>query len=86
MCRIASEKLRDVLVDKKKNFGVRVTTHISGFTKNRFLDDCIKRDFNESKLAKTIFDTYYAVIEQHPELREKEPDEIKRFILRNLKG
>ena len=85
MSRIKAENLCDVLKAKKVDYNIRVTTFIKGSVKNSFLDDCIKRDFNESKTAALVFETYYSIISLYPELKEKEPNAIKQFIIDRIK-
>lgn len=84
MSRIGTNQLHDELKKKKESYSVRVTTYTKGFTKNRFLDDCIRREFNESKMAAHVLETYYAVLELRPEISAKEPSEIKKFIIETM--
>jgi hypothetical protein len=94
MSRIKTERLHDILTEKKEKYGVRVTvyieemkvtTFIKGTLKTRFLDDCIKRECNESKMAGHIIDTYYSALAAIPDLKEKEPNAIKQFIIDRIK-
>lgn len=94
MSRIKTELLHEALIKKKENYsvkvttfveGMRVTTFVKGGIKNKFLEDCIKREFNESKMAAHIIETYYSVIDVYPDLKEKEPNAIKKFIIDRIK-
>lgn len=94
MSRIKTEDLHDYLIRKKEKYGVRVTIHLEGMpvtvfshgsTKNKFLDDCIKRDWNESRMGAQIMETYYSVLDLYPDLKEKEPNAIKQFIIDKIK-
>lgn len=94
MSRIKQELLHDALIKKKESYsvkvtafveGMRVTTVVKGSVKNRFLDDCIKRECNESKMAATIIETYYSVLDVYPDLKEKEPNAIKKYIIDRIK-
>jgi hypothetical protein len=85
MSRIKTEKLHDALTSKKENYQIRVTAFIKGSVKERFLNDCIQRECNESKMNGYIIDTYYSVIDSFPSLRGQEPNEIKKFIINNIK-
>jgi len=85
MSRISNKNLHDALTDKKKCYAVRVTTFVRGTNKNKFLEDCIKREWNESKMCAQILDTYYSVIDIYPDLKEKEPNAIKQFIIDRIK-
>lgn len=85
MSRINKDQLMDSLLKKKENFNVRVTTFIHGSTKNQFLDDCIKRDFNESKMASHIIDVYYSTMNSNNNLSKMEMLDIKKYIIDKIK-
>lgn len=85
MSRIKTDDLDDSLKKKKENYDIRVTTFIRGRIKNRFLDDCIKRGFNESKMAGIVMETYYSVMDVYPDLKGKEPNAIQKFIIDRIK-
>ena len=85
MARIPQDKLLDKLSEKKENFNVRVTTFIHGSVKNDFLNDCIKRDFNEAKMASQIIDTYYSVLQANPNIAQMEMLEVKKYIIEKIK-
>jgi len=89
-----SDKLIEQLQEKKKQYSVRVTTrlsgckltsYINGSNKNHFIDDCIRREFNESRMLRYIIDTYYSVVSNQPELNNLTPNEIKQFIIDKIK-
>ena len=92
---VKKELLEDFLRAKKnKSYSVkvttylegeRVTTRVKGALKNDFFEDCIKRDFTESQMAKYIFEVYYSLIHTQPFLVEKEIPEIKNFLIDRIK-
>lgn len=92
---VKKELLEDFLRAKKnKSYSVkvttylegeRVTTRVKGALKNDFFEDCIKRDFTESQMAKYIFEVYYSLINTQPFLVEKEIPEIKNFLIDRIK-
>lgn len=69
------------LLNKKVNYKVKVTTRIKGDCKNKFIDHCIKTGLYESCIAAHIISVYVDILDQHPELKDKELPEIKQFIL-----
>ena len=85
MSRIKAENLEDFLKSKKECFVIKTTTYLKGSVKNSFINDCIKREMNESKLAAYIIDSYYSIIREHPFLIEKEMTEIKKYIIDKIK-
>ena len=85
MSRIKTDKLHDALMNKKECYAIRVTTFVRGSTKNRFLEDCIKRECNESKMAALVVATYYEVLDTFPNLKDKEPNAIKAWIIDRIK-
>ncbi len=94
MSNLNYENLITHLKEKKKKHripittrieGMRVTAFVQGTVKNLFLDDCIKRGLNESKVAAHIIETYYSAIDIYPDLKEKEPNAIKQFIIDRIK-
>jgi hypothetical protein len=85
MSRISTDKLYDVLVQKKQHYDIRVTAYIKGSVKDNFLNDCILRDFPESKMAASIIESYYKIINTYPDLKSKEPNEIQKFIIDRIK-
>lgn len=80
MSRIKTESLNDSLLKKKENYNIRATTFLKGSIKNSFLDDCIKREFNESKMAAHVFEVYYSVVNEVPHLKDKEMVDVKNYI------
>lgn len=85
MSRIKTIELHDKLTKKKECFAVRTTTFIKGNVKNQFLNDCIKRECNESKMAAIIIDTYYTVVNSCDDLSGKETNAIKQYIIDKIK-
>lgn len=80
-----AKTLAQHLNKKKDCYMIRVTTFIKGNTKNKFIEHCEKRNENESKVARHIFDVYYSMLHVYPELNGKEPNEIKKFIIDRIK-
>lgn len=79
------EELGDFLKRKKESYLVKITTRLTGSTKNVFLDDCIRREFSEAEMARFIIGVYYSVIDVYPDLGGKEQSEIKKFIIDRIK-
>lgn len=85
MSRIKTENLEIFLLQKKSQFSVKATTYLKGSVKNRFIDDCLKREMNESKMAANIIASYYEIIDAQPYLIGKEIPEIKNYIVNKLR-
>lgn len=83
--RKESGKLQEFLKAKREKHQVRVTSFISGALKNRFIDDCIYRDWTEAKMAKHIIDTYYKITDSNPIITGKELNEIQKYIIDRIK-
>jgi len=66
-------------------FGVRLTCYVSGSKKNKFLLDQLKRGTGEGELVKNILDIHYSIIDEVPEMRDKEFEEIKKYIMDKIK-
>ena len=81
MSRIKNEELQEFLEKKRECFSIKATTYLHGEVKNNFLNDCIKREFNESKMAAHVIDAYYRIIKEVPYLAEKEMPEIKNILI-----
>lgn len=74
------EKLEERHKEKIKMYTVKVTSYISGNTKNRFLNDCIIRGVTESDLTKEIIKLHYAVLDSHNIVEAKEFCELLKII------
>lgn len=74
------DALNKHLNGKKEQFAIRVTSRIRGSIKNSFLEDCIKRELHESKMAAHIIEIYYSVVSEVPHLKDKEMIEVKNYI------
>lgn len=85
MSRVKIEELNDFLEVKKQSFSIRVTTYLKGTVKNKFIDDCKKREINESKMAGEIIDFYYTIYSSMPNIHGKEMIEIKKIISEKIK-
>lgn len=74
-----------VLKQKKEELKkIRITTRIFNPTKNKFLDDCIKRQQIESVVIRSIVDLHYAITEAVPECRSMGFSDLKKFLLNKL--
>jgi hypothetical protein len=87
-------ELEDYLKTKRACFSVKVTTtldsqrvqtSIHGELKNKFFDDCIKRNVTEAEMARNIIEAYYSIVGQQKYLVEKEMTEIKKYIIEKIK-
>jgi hypothetical protein len=67
---------------KRLSYLVRITTFLKSDLKNSFIDDCIHRDKDESKVAKEIFRIHYEIIKAKPELKGKEFNDILKILLK----
>lgn len=74
------EKLEAKHREKIKMYTVKVTSYISGNTKNRFLNDCIIRGVTESDLTKEILKLHYAVLDKHNIVEAKEFCDLLKII------
>jgi len=81
---MGKEHSEDDIRVKMLSYKVRITTRISGTDKNNFFLDTLKRGINESKLTQEIISLYYSIIKQNPHLKDKEFDEIKKYIIDKL--
>jgi hypothetical protein len=79
------EKKYTFLTDKKKKFNVRITTTVKGRLKNEIMDDCIYRNMMEAQVSRNIFEIYYSIMSERPDLSRKEFREIKTEILKRMK-
>lgn len=70
---------------KFEAFGVRLTCYVSGKRKNRFMLDQLKRDVGEGELIKNILDIHYSIIDEIPEMKYKEFDDLKKYIINKIK-
>ena len=77
--------LTEHLKEKKERFLVRVTTQITGSLKNEFIEDCLLRETHEAKMAKDVFDVYYTIIKENPNLKGKEIKDIKTYVIGKLR-
>ena len=91
---LSYEKLQTNLEKKRSEFLARVTTRLNGHTitsriqgelKNKFYDDCLVNKMEEAKLLRHIIDTYYALRALSPDVSSKNPNQIKAYIINNIK-
>lgn len=64
---------------------MKVTTKITGTTKEKFVKNCVKRDGLEVDIARGVMDVYYAVVEVIPNYEYMDAVEIKRYIIDRIK-
>jgi hypothetical protein len=83
---MGKEHSEDDIRKKMLAYKIRVTTRISGVDKNKFMLDLLKKGINEAELAKNIINIHYAIIDKLPKLRELEFDEIKKYLIENIKS
>lgn len=79
------EKSLKRLLLKKDDLNMRVTTKISGKTKERFLEDCEKKEGVECETAKSILDIHYAIIDFVPNHAFMEFSAIKKYLIEKIK-
>lgn len=75
----------DYQSEKKQDFCVKVTTRIRGKLKNEFMNDVIHRDSMESKVSRSILEIYYSIMNERPDLKAKEFNEIKTEVLKRMR-
>lgn len=80
-----AEKSIIVLLKKKEDLAMKVTTRISGYAKEGFLNDCVNKDNLESHVAKNILEIYYQILPKVPNHKFMDFAEIKKFIIENIK-
>jgi hypothetical protein len=85
MAKLTARESLDLLLLKKRLYVIRITGFIKGNTKNKFIEDCIKRGHGESKHLQHIVDVYYSIIEEKPELSAMEMTEVKAIIINKIK-
>jgi hypothetical protein len=74
----------DVIEERKKADFISVQFQLRGNNKSYFLEDCLRRDWPEARMARQIFDFYYSIMSNRPDLQGKEMTEIKTYILKNI--
>ena len=76
----------DLLNDKKAKYRTRVTTFLTGTTKNDYLSDCINKEMLESQVSRNILEIYYKIIiPQIPNNKYMEFVEIKKYLTKKIK-
>lgn len=79
------EHSEDEIRQKMLAYKIRVTTRISGVSKNKFMVDLLKKGVTESILAKEIINIHYALIEEEPKLKELDFVELKKYLIDKIK-
>lgn len=80
-----AEKSIENLLRKKEDLAMKVTTRISGYAKEGFINDCISKDCLETNAAKSIIEIYYQILPMIPNHKYMEFIEIKKYIKDNIK-
>lgn len=80
-----AEKSLQNLLKKSDALTMKVTTKISGKTKQQFVNDCITKEKLECNMAKHIIEVYYQVIPSIPNVQYMDFPEIKKYINENIK-
>lgn len=73
------------LENRKKPLYIRSSITLRGNLKNEFINDCIKRGKNESKVGANAIAVYYSIIKLFPELEGKEFSDVKAFIMERIR-
>lgn len=88
--RFKKERYSEALIEKQKekakNYVCVVTTRISGHLKSFFFGDLIKREAIEADHLRNILEIHYSILGEFPELKGKEPADIKYEIIRRMKS
>lgn len=79
------DKLLVFLNSKKDKHTIRVTTQIRGELKNRFINDCISREENETKVANNALGVYYILVDRFPEMNQMDYVDLKKYITEKIK-
>lgn len=79
-----SQKSEDKQKLKRLSYTTILTVRLSGKIKDKFFDDCIQRSLCESHNAKRIMKIYYSLMENRPDLKWKESEEIIKAISQSL--
>lgn len=80
-----ADKSLQNLIKKSDSLTMKVTTKISGKTKEQFVNDCIGKEKLECNMAKHIIEVYYQIVPQIPRSEYMEFSEIKKYINDNIK-
>lgn len=75
----------DEIRQKMFAYKVKVTTYLKGTDKNRFMLDCIKKGSYEAEISRNIINIHYAIIDELPELKEMEMEQLKKYLIDKIK-
>lgn len=75
----------DRIIKKGTNYKIRVTTFLKGSIKNKFINDCLDKRFNETQMSNHIFDTYYFIQDSIHNFDKIEPNKIKDYLKARIK-
>lgn len=64
---------------------MKVTTKITGRTKDQFVNDCVNKEKLECNMAKHIIEVYYQIIPLIPNVQYMDFHEIKKYINDKIK-
>lgn len=75
----------DRLIKKGTSYKIRVTSYLKGTLKNKFIKDCLDKDFNESQMSNHIYSTYYFIQDSIHNFEKIEPNKIKDYLKVRIK-
>ena len=70
---------------KSDLLAMKVTTKITGRTKDQFVNDCVNKEKLECNMAKHIIEVYYQIIPLIPNVQYMDFHEIKKYINDKIK-
>lgn len=70
-----------IIVKTRDDDNCQLKTSLMGQTKNDFIDDCLQRGLTESEVLRSILKLHYEIINSLPQLKGKEFEEIKSFMI-----
>ena len=80
-----ADKSLQNLMKKSDLLAMKVTTKITGRTKDQFVNDCEKKEKLECNMAKHIIEVYYQIIPLIPNVQYMDFHEIKKYINDKIK-
>jgi len=81
---MAGKSLQKLII-KSESLNMKVTTKISGKTKEFFVNDCVEKEKLECNMGRHIIEVYYQLIEKIPNSKYMDFNEIKRYVNENIK-
>lgn len=80
-----ADKSLQNLMKKSDLLAMKVTTKITGRTKDQFVNDCVNKEKLECNMAKHIIEVYYQIIPLIPNVQYMDFHEIKKYINDKIK-